>query len=457
MKWTPDDYMLKGVRFLVERACAGLFWDPGLGKTSTMLAAYTMFKKQQVARGALVFCPLRVAYSVWPREIKKWDDFRHLSFGILHGPNKNDVLRQKHDLYVVNYEGLDWLYDQLMSMEEWPFDVLVLDESSKVKSMLTERYRLLRPLLKHFRRRYIMTGSPAPNGLLDLFGQVYAMDMGATFGPYFTNYRDEYFDKSGYGGYLYKVKKQADAKIYKKLAPRVLRMSEKDYLKLPRLIVRDVKVELPPSARKPYDQMENVLRAELEGAQVQAINAAVASGKCRQIAGGGVFYDEGVARRWKKIHDVKTEAVKDLVDELEGQPTMIIYEYTHELERLRKVFPDAVVATGVSMKRALEIEDDWNGGRIKELLVQPQSVSHGLNLQEAGRAQIWHTPTWNYELYDQMIRRMLRRGRKEPVFVYRVIAEDTVDEAVVEALSHKGRRQDALHLALRNYWMKRRV
>jgi SNF2 family DNA or RNA helicase len=247
-------------------------------------------------------------------------------------------------------------------MPEWPFDVLIVDESSKFKNTQTLRHRLLRPMLGRFRRRYILTGSPAPNGLMDLFGQILVMDRGATFGPYITRYRREYFDQTGYGGYEWRLKPGADKKIHAAIAPRVLRMSVEDYEKLPKLIVRDLVIEIPPDARRAYDQMENVLRAEIEGVRVSAVNAGVASMKCRQISGGAAYKDDGSCVH---VHDAKISAIEDLVEEMEGQPCMIVYEFRHELERLRKIWPSAPsLGGGVSAKRGVEIEREWNAGGI---------------------------------------------------------------------------------------------
>jgi len=455
MRWNPEPYQEMAVRFGVERGQAGFFLDPGLGKTSILLAMLSLFQAQKLVRGALVLAPLRVAHSVWPGEVRKWDEFRGMSITVLHGPEKEKHLREKHDIYVINYEGLSWLFDELNRLPDWPFDMLIVDESSKVKNTRTLRAKLLRPMLGRFRRRYILTGSPAPNGLLDLFGQVYVMDRGATFGPYITHYREKYFFPTGFGGYEWHLKKGADELIHAALAPRVLRLSAADYLKLPKLIVRDLFVDLPSKARAAYTQMEDKLRADLEAGLVTAVNAGVASGKCRQIAGGAVY--DGNGRTWLDVHDAKVSAVADLVEEMEGQPCMIVYEFEHELDRLRRLWPDAPALGKLASAKALIVEKAWNAGDIPIMFVQPQSVGHGLNLQEAGRGQIWITPTWDLEIYEQMIRRMWRKNRKTPVFVHRVIARDTIDEVVVATLKIKSSRQTALYDALKAYWKGKKI
>lgn len=458
MRWEPQPHHRKALRFVAERACAGLFLDPGLGKTSVMLALISSLLREGVIRAALVLAPLRVAYSVWPIEAQKWDEFRHLSIAVLHGSRKDALLAERHDAYVVNYEGLPWLEKALGALRgDWPFDALVVDESSKIKNMRTERYRILRPMLRRFRRRYALTGSPAPNTLLDLYGQLYAIDMGATFGPYFTRYRERYFYPTGYGGYEWRLKDGAEDEIHAATAPRALRLASDDYQALPRLIVNDVSTPLPGAARRIYDEMERRLFAQIGDGSVTAVNAGVASGKCRQIAGGAVYVDDA-GSTWTRVHDAKIEALEDLLEEIGGHPTMIVYEFRHELERLRALHPGApVLGDRTTPKEGARIVDAWNRGELPVLFVHPQSAGHGLNLQGAGHGQIWFAPTWNFEDYDQTCRRMWRTGRERPVFVHRLIAERTIDEAVVAALAAKDRRQSALLGALRDYWKRRRT
>ena len=459
MKWEPKKYMEKAVGFAVERACAGLFLDPGLGKTAIMLAVYKLLKGKKQTRGALVICPLRVAFGVWPKEIQKWDDFKRLKVVVLHGPNKAKLFQQQSDIYVVNFDGLKWLYDTLAKVKgDWPFDILIVDESSKLKNMRSERSKLLRPMLAAFRRRYILTGSPAPNGLLDLFGQMYILDQGKTLGWWYTQYRDKYFYPSGYGGYTWKLKHGSEKKVHSLLKPRVLRMDAEDYLTLPKKFISDVWVELPKDAMLEYRRMENLLIADMKAGRVTAANSGVASMKCRQIAGGAVFKQEiGEKRTWLHVHDEKLEALQELLDELQGQPVMVIYEFEHELTRFQgmKFFKQATVIANTPAHKIGKIEDAWNAGDIPYLLCHPASMGHGLNLQEAGQGQIWFTPTYDFVLYDQTIRRMWRQGRKTPLFIYRILARNTVDIAVINALSSKGKTQGALNKALRDYWIKR--
>ena len=420
-----------------------------MGKTSIMFATFELLRRKGLVERMLVLAPLRVCYSTWPAESQKWDDFSHLKVGILHGPDKAAVLASDAEVLVMNYEGLAWLARQPQALPE----MLVIDESSKLKHCNTQRFKTLKRLLSRFRRRYILTGSPASGSLLDLFGQAYCMDQGATFGPYITKFRAEYFNQTGYGGYEWKLKPGADTRIHDKLAPRVMRLDAKDYLELPPLVEVDIVVELPHAVMVQYLQMENQLKLDLDSGKVLAVNTAVASMKCRQIANGGIYTDaaQGI---FEHLHEAKTEAVLDLVEELEGQPALIAYDFAHDLDRLKKALPKGTphIGGGVSPKRSQELVDAWNRGELPVLLGHPQSMSHGLNMQEAGRAVIWHSLCWSLEDRMQLIRRIWRQGQTGRVFVYNIIAKGTVDEAVMLAVKRKAKGEGALLSALRDYW-----
>lgn len=451
-QFTPHKYQEEAIEFLLTRGCGGLFLDPGLGKTSISLATFLMLKKEGLVTSALVIAPLRPCYLVWPKEVQKWSEFRDLTVSILHGPKKDEALRKPADIYVINPEGLRWLSGQLARRKtDYPFQMLFVDESSKFKHTNTQRFKILRPMLEKFKRRVILTGSPAANSLMDLFGQAYIMDRGATFGPYVTRFRNEYFYQTGYGGYDWQLKAGSEERIHEALAPRVLRMSAKDYLKLPPRIENDIVIDLPPDVRKMYDQMENALRLDFASGRVVASNSGVASMKCRQIAAGGVYLDD---KSSKHLHYTKAEAVAELIEELEGQPALVAYEFAHDLERLLHVLgkDTPYIGGGITAKRSVELEAEWNKGNLPILLGQPQSMAHGLNLQESGSTVIWHTTTWNYEDFDQLIRRVWRQGQKKPVFIHRIIARNTLDEAVVSALNRKAKGQNALFNALKDYW-----
>lgn len=461
MKFVPHPYQQRAIAWILERACAALFLRPGLGKTVIMFLAFDFLRKQKMARRMLVIAPLRPAQLTWPAEAKKWDETRHLKVGLLHGPCKSSVLNDESvDVHVINPEGLKWLMRTVDRVEDY-WDILCVDESTRFKHTDTEQFRLLKPALEHFGRRYILTGSPAPNGLLDLFGQVFILDLGASLGRFITHYRAQYFEC--YDGFNYTPKYNAEQRIYAKLEPMALQMSAEDYLQLPELVGACgygeplvTEVELPPDARKIYNEMEQLLITELEEDKVVAANAATAAGKCRQIANGGLYgsalrKDMNNERGMYDVHEAKTDAVEEIVEELQGTPALVAYEYEHDRDRLLRRFGKATpwIGGGVSAGRFREIEGAWNKGQLPVLLAQPQSVAHGLNLQATKAAVIWHSLTWNLELYEQLIQRVHRQGQKEKVFVHHVIAKNTIDELILKMLKKKDTTQRALLNALK--------
>jgi SNF2 family DNA or RNA helicase len=444
-----------------------------LGKTSISLAAIKILKKKKLIDKVLLIAPLRVCHNVWPAEVKKWEDFHGLTISVLHGPRKDERLNEEADIYVINPEGLPWLLQSKMTkvgtksrvtvdMRRWKklgFDTLIVDELTKFKHTNTTRFKALKLVLHTFRRRWGLTGSPAPNGLLDLFGQCYVIDQGRTLGKFVTHYRANYFNPS-YDGFGWVLRDGADQEIFKRLSPLALRMSASDYLDMPKLIENNIFVELPDDARGVYDALENDLIANLSDKVVTAVSAAVASMKCRQIASGGIYLDPDILelikkpktkRGWIKVHDEKTNALCDLVDELQGSPLLVAYEFTHDIERIREKLGDVpYIGGGVSQKVSTKLVDKWNRGEIPVLLGHPQAIGHGLNLQDSGHHVCWYSPTWDYELYDQFIRRVLRQGNKSKVvFTHHIMAAGTIDEAVLAALKTKRAGQNALFEALK--------
>lgn len=441
-------------------------------------------------------------YSVWPGEREKWQDFKEFSIGILHDDKKDDVLLEDHDIYAMNYEGIDWLFGEpkpntpkkqtgqtveqrkvaLASfntkLEKWKLenskvkqrlkvllskvDVIIFDELSKMKNQESKRFKCLKPHLGKFARRWGLTGSPASNGLMDLFGQCYCLDLGKALGPYITHYRNQYFHATGFGGYEWKLNEGADKKIYKAVKPLALRMEAEDYITMPKLIPITVYVDLPPAARKIYEDMEDDLFAELDGQEFVAVNAASASIKCQQIANGALYKDKvdpltGIPirgkREWTALHSAKLDAMQELIGEMQGNPVLWAYHFGHDLERIVATLGKGTVHMDVSAKRGTEIVKAWNRNEIDNLFVHPASVGHGLNMQEgqAAHVALFSIP-WDYELYDQLIRRIRRQGNKvDNVFVYHLVAKDTIDEAKMRALSNKGAGQKAFLDALKTY------
>lgn len=473
--WAPHAYQKKAVKFLLEHAASALFLDPGLGKTSIALAAIKLLKQKKVLDRVLLIAPLRVCHSVWPKEVEKWTDFHGLRLQVLHGPRKDEALKTDADIYVINPEGLEWLLDVTktktatgktrveVNLKRWKqlnFDTLIVDELSKFKHIGTNRFKALKLVLHTFRRRWGLTGSPAPNGLLDLFGQCFVLDQGRSLGPYISHYRMKYFLPS-HDGFSWNLREGADQEIYERLSPLALRMAAEDYLEMPVLIENNIKVELPPDVMQLYERLEEDLIARLEDSVIVASNAAVASMKCRQVASGGIYLDQEVQaliklpkskREWVDLHTAKVDALADLIDELQGSPLLVAYDFAHDLARLQEKLGKEVpyIGGGVSTKRATELEHLWNAGKLPVLLGHPQSIAHGLNLQETGHHVCWHSLTWDYELYDQFIRRVRRQGNKSKrVFCHHIIAKGTIDEVILAAVKSKRRGQNALFEALK--------
>lgn len=460
---------------MLEHAAAALFLDPGLGKTSITLAAIKLLKRKKVLNKVLLIAPLRVCHSVWPNEISKWRDFKRLKVVVLHGPNKDELLKQKADIYVINPEGLDWLLQvqksktpsgktkvhvDLRRWKELGFDTLVVDELSKFKHPNTNRFKAMKMVLSTFARRWGLTGSPASNGLMDLFGQCYLLDQGRTLGQYITHYRMTYFDQ-GYDGFSWILKEGADEAIYERLRPLALRMGD-DLLDMPKVVENNIKIALPDKVMRIYSEIEDDLVAKIDEGVITAKTAATASMKCRQVANGGIYLDPEVQalvklpstkKEWVDLHEAKLDALEELVEELQGSPLLVAYDFQHDLERIKKRFGKNVpfIGGGVSVKRSTEIEQAWNRGELPLLFGHPQSMGHGLNLQQCGHHIAWHSLTWDFELYDQFNRRVLRQGNQSKrVFIHHLIAEDTIDEVVFSALKMKRRGQNALFSALKN-------
>lgn len=444
--WVPHEYQRRAMKLLLTQGAGGLFLDPGLGKTSICLATFSILKSKEFAQKMLIVAPLRVIYKVWPDEIKKWADFANLTVAILHGDVKEWNLDSDADVYLINPEGLLWLLDPAKKRPLPKWDILCVDESTKFKDTTTRRFRLLKPFLNSFKRRWILTGTPMPNGLEGLFGQMYILDQGAALGRYISHFRAQYFER-GYNVYDWKPRKGAHEEVIEKIAPYVIRLSAEDWLKMPDLVYTTVRVTLPEAVRKTYQEVEDDFITALAEDHLVAANAAVAGVKCRQIANGAVYDAQRVAH---PLHDAKLEALEDLLEELDGAPTLLLYEFEHDRDRiLGRIGKVPVLGAGISTTALGRIIDDFNAGKVRILLGHPASMGHGLNLQGACHHVIWFGITWNLEHYDQTIARVYRQGQKaDKVFVYHIVAEDTIDERIVKTLEVKDRNQQDLLRAL---------
>lgn len=438
------EYQKEVVRFFISHGAAGALLSPGLGKTLCTLAAFHILKQKKYVNRALVIAPLRVCTETWPAEIRKWGfDF---SFEVLHGPKKQANLAKQPDVCIINYEGLDWLKDQDLS----GLDMLVVDECTKIKSPATKRFKIVKKLLPNFRRRFILTGSPAPNGLMDLFGQIYVLDMGEALGRYITHFRANYFQPDGQFGWA--ISPNGEKRIYEAIRPLVLRKDAKDHLDLPEVVHTPHRIPLPAAARNSYQTLEKSFLIHLDQGEVTAANAGTVSQKLRQFANGAIYLDSDMgARDFAVTHDAKIDALVDLVEELQGSPAIVAYEFHHDLERLRKAFPNAPhVGGGVSTTKTHEVLSAWEAGKVPVLLVQSASVAHGLNLQYGpGHTLIWFGLTWDLETTEQLIMRLHRQGQTHRVIVHWLLMKDTVDETIYRVLQQKDKTQRELLEALK--------
>ncbi len=478
--WKPHGYQKQAMQFQLKQQASGLLLGPGMGKTSITLGWFKALQKKGLARKLLVIAPLRPCYLVWPKEMRLWADFNHFKWTVLHGSDKDLALQQgaDDDIHIINPEGLEWLLGAAKSkglngrtkvqvdaraFKALGYDALAVDELSKFKSTQAVRFKALSPVLSLFQWRTGLTGSPAANGLMGLFGEAFVLDMGRTFGQFITHYRNKYFtpDRSGFG---WDIQEDGEARIFKAVKPLMLRMDSKDYLKLPRLVTNRIEVELPKEARRIYNELEKDMLTEIKDRTIVADNAGVASGKCRQIANGGLYYSnadpvtvdfkkaKAGSREWMLLHDEKTDALAELIDELQGSPLLVAYDFNHDLERLQKRLGKDLphIGKGVPMKRVVWLEDQWNRGKLPFLLAHPQSAAHGLNLQEVGKDVCWHSLTWDYELWDQFIQRVLRQGNASArVTNHVIVAKNTVDEDLLAAMDFKERGQGRFFQAMK--------
>lgn len=446
--WTPHPYQISAATHALSNPGAGLFLQPGLGKTSVTLAVISTLRTHGQIGGTLVIAPLRVAFSVWPNEVKKWAEFSDLSVGVLHGPQKAAVLAQRHAIYTINPEGLPWLAEALKG-QPWPFDNLVIDESTKFKNASGARFKLVKNvLLPKMKRALLLTGTPCANRLDELFGQLLLIDNGQRLGKFIGHFHREYFNEKrnlliGFSEWFPRA--DTEARIRDRIKDVCLFMSAEDYLTMPKLTHNNIMVALPPDARGAYAKISHDFFADINGASVSAVHAAAAQNKLRQIVGGQVYGDDGVV----SLHTAKLDALSDLVEEASGQPLLVAVNFKHEAEAVQKMLKaefkiDApYLGAGISPAKSDAIANDWNAGKLPVVLAHPASVGHGLNLQAGGNAVAWYTLPWSLEEYDQLNRRVYRQGQERPVVIHHILAEDTVDLDVLDVLQGRVKQQDS--------------
>lgn len=457
-------YQFEGVKKMVSQACLGLLMKPGLGKTSVVLMAISLLKQAGFVQKTLVICPIRPMYNVWPNQPGDYKEFKGLRVKVLHGPKKEQaLLSDDADIYVVNPDGLEWLFGanvvksskgnktaldpaRVRYIRE-KFQMLVVDESTKFKNSQTNRFKLLRQIVKFFKRRYIMTGSPTPKGLLDLFGQIYILDEGQSLGSYISHYRNEYFYPGGYGGYEWSPKDNAKERITNKISPLTMVVEAEGNIELPRVLSNDIFFDLPATAQALYTKMENDLMA----GEVVAANAAVASSKCRQICNGGLYSsDEEGKGTYEIVHMEKIAAVQELLEQLGGAALLITYEF--EFDRIQlSALNIPSISTG-NAKRDSETIAKFARGELIAVMGHPQSISLGIDgLQHHCRDICMVGINWSLENYEQVIDRVRRSGNpNDSITLHRILARGTVDERVIRVLDARDKEQVDFLKALKN-------
>lgn len=448
--------MQRAVDHLVERHAGGLALDPGLRKTSITLAAF-IERQRMGQRTMLVIAPLRICRQVWRQEGRKWSQFRHLTFALLHGDKKAQALESDADVYLINPEGVDWLCKQFFG-RSLPFDICTIDELTRFKNSQADRSKALRPRLKGVKTRWGLTGSLAPNGYMDLFGQMLMLDDGAALGRYITHYRDQYFSL-GYDGFTYELMPGAEARIIQKIAPYWLQMSAEDYLTLPPLVEDEIFLDMDAKSRKLYDKMKKDMIAQLPEGIITAANAAACYSKLSQMANGAVYVGDN-KEMVSHVHDLKLDAIEELVEELNGRPLLVAYEFNHDMDRLRERFGVFDKRTGKKVlpylgKGTTAAQEDfwikaWNRNELPILCAHPASAGHGLNLQEGNAGHVcWFGLTWDLELWDQFIRRLRRSGNTaQRIMNHLLIVRGTIDELKLAAIDAKDMTQGRLLKAL---------
>jgi len=479
-KWWQD----KGIRWLLKKCEAGLFLAPGLGKTAIALMAFHILRKKKIVPVMLVVSYRRIIYNVWRQEIEKWGfDFE---VALVHGQSKDKhgitkkqrELERDADIYLINFDALEWLAGQPPRIvKKFAGAMLVIDESSKVKTWTGGRMKALKKILPLFKRRVIMSGSPTPNSMQDIFSQIYVLDMGESLGRFIGAFRNTYFYtvemvlKNPLGEIVrrwndYELMEGADESIYKKLRKLVLRIPE-EVVGLKPLVPVAREFEMPAAARKIYVQVELEFIAQLKHGKVTAANAGVKTAKLRQIASGMVYYKEietelsedgqvvyKAQKSYEVVHDEKLKELVQLITELRGLPALIAYQFDHERIEIQKRLKCPAIYGKTTDKQADELIAKWNAGELPVLLGHPASISHGLNLQDTNAAIIFYTCGYNLDDHEQFIRRVWRQGQKYAVTAYYLNAIDTLDDVVQGVLTLKDRNQKRLLNALETRYLK---
>jgi len=442
MEYKPHNYQTYATNFVLEHPVCGLILDMGLGKSViTLTALWSLLLDSFDVGKVLVVAPKRVAENTWPRELEKWDHLKGLTWSLVLGSEKERraALQRKAKIYIINRENVVWLVENF----HWDFDTLVIDELSSFKSSKAQRFRALKRVRPRVSRVIGLTGTPQPNSLLDLWSQMYLLDMGQRLGRFVGGYRDRFFlpDKRNREiVYSYKPREGAEKRIYELISDICISMRAADYLDMPELLSSQVEVWMSPEERKLYDDFKQHMVLRMKDGDLDAVNAAALSGKLVQMANGAVYSDDCNGKVYP-IHDRKLDALEDIIEAANGKPLLVAYWFKHDLERIRQRFDIRTI------DRPEDI-DDWNAGKIPVALIHPASAGHGLNLQDGGSTIVWFGLTWSLELYQQLNARLWRQGQKHTVVILHLVTVGTHDEDIMKALARKNMSQAALIAAV---------
>lgn len=436
MKYVPHEYQKYAQNFIIENPACALLLDMGLGKTIITLTAIwdLLFDYFEVTK-VLVIAPLRVAQDTWSKECEKWEHLRELRISKVLGSEKERqaALSKKAHVYIINRENVEWLCDNY----KFDFDMVVIDELSSFKSSGAKRFKALRKIRPRVKRIVGLTGTPAPNSLIDLWSEINLIDMGERLGRFIGKYRNEYFQpdkRSQQVVFSYKLREGAEEQIYSKISDICVSMKACDYLNMPERIDNIVMVQMSEDEKAFYKKLEKEMVIPFEEGDIDAINAAALSNKLLQMANGAV-YDEFKAV--KEIHDKKLEALEDLIEGANGKSVLIFYAYKHDKDRITKRFRVTEILTSRDITK-------WNEGKIQIAIAHPAATGHGLNLQAGGSTIIWFGLTWSLELYQQANARLWRQGQKDTVVIHHIVSEGTIDEDVMKSLQRKQCGQENL-------------
>jgi len=449
-EFIPHKYQLTAINHVINVPKCGLFLDMGLGKTVSTLTAikelkYNRFQVNKV----LIIAPKKVAEGTWSKEKDKWNHTKDFRVSLVLGSQQKRIkaLSVNADLYIINRENIPWLVDYLRN--DWYFDTVVIDESSSFKNSRSKRFKALKMVLPKINRLIELTGTPSPNGVEDLWAQIYLLDQGTRLEKYITHFRAKYMEPNKRNRsqiFDYKIKDGVYDSIINKISDICISMKSEDYLELPDLSYNEIPVILNDKARRDYDKMERDFVLELEGAEdeITAVNAAALSNKLLQISNGAVYDSSGV---YTEVHDAKIDSFLELVERLQGKSLLVFYNFQHDRDRIKKALEKSDLV--VKELKTTQDEDDWNAGKIDILLTHPASAAYGLNLQEGGNHVCWFGLSWNLEHYQQANKRLHRQGQKEKVIIHHLVTQGTRDEDVMRALDNKAGVQEEIMQSLK--------